>query len=689
MKYTTREYLAVIQVEKNADSIFIENVRHILMKSPSNIIYCEHEGRLVGIISTGDIIRAHRQKADNIKINKKYSYVYFGECMKARSIIKEKRNINALPVIVEEGTLVGDYTRWDDVLWMKCVLNSGGGYKNEKWNNWKIALVSPSDKSIDKIEVYKKFRSLLLKNNTEVYCMDYCNISQYMKMVNWILVIDENEARGLRTLCFIIDTENKDIIRKIKTFKSFMESDNIGNAQCAGQLVDLQRQGVTMMGLTWEGGAYYDNLMNQIKDRYAVIGEVPSNMLPDIFIKDFFDDLYNEEYAHEILNIPYAVENNGGVMYLRDCQSRYYNVANGERWTVGQPRNYERTIYFLGACYIYGHWVEDKNTIESFLQKRLCDLGKAVRVVNLGCTGVASSCQYLARVMADVHLKRGDIIVVGGTLEAGYNIEYCDLCKVLEENKVGPEWMMDYPGHCNHKVNKLYADAIFERLQPAILGKVNGQGTVVELSSDFVKTLYLDCYFSKFKSHNYEKLGSIVMNCNPFTYGHRYLIERALGIVDFLIIFVVEEDLSVFSFVERYAMVCDGTADLKNVMVVPSGPFILSRMSFPEYFIKESSEDIVQHVEQDIKTFAEKIALQLGIRYRFVGEEPEDGVTRQYNQAMKRIFPQYGIQLIEISRKTVNGKYVSASYVRKLMDKNDIAKLADILPETTISLIGN
>ncbi len=127
MKYTTREYLAVIQVEKNADSIFIENVRHILMKFPSNIIYCEHEGRLVGIISTGDIIRAHRQKADNIKINKKYSYVFFGEYMKARSIIKEKRNINALPVIVEEGTLVGDYTRWDDVLWMKCVLNSGGG----------------------------------------------------------------------------------------------------------------------------------------------------------------------------------------------------------------------------------------------------------------------------------------------------------------------------------------------------------------------------------------------------------------------------------------------------------------------------------------------------------------------------------------------------------------------------------
>ena len=63
------------------------------------------------------------------------------------------------------------------------------------------------------------------------------------------------------------------------------------------------------------------------------------------------------------------------------------------------------------------------------------------------------------------------------------------------------------------------------------------------------------------------------MNCNPFTLGHRYLIEQASEKVDHLYVFVVEEDKSFFPFSDRIGLVKKGTADLKNITVKPSGKY--------------------------------------------------------------------------------------------------------------------
>ncbi len=689
MQYTDRAQLTIVQADENAESIFMEECKRILLELPSNTIYFERQGKLIGIISTGDIIRACREKSDCVKINKSFSYIRIRESMKARVTFKEKRNINALPILSDDGVLIGDYTRWDDSLWLEKVLIQGEDSKEEKWTcDRMIALVRPDDRFADRRKLFNKFKNVLSEKKAEVQCIDYTEVFQYLKLADRVLVVDENEARAFGSICNIIGAEMKGYNYKISTYKNFLERIDAGNNQCTVQIANLQNQGVTIMGLLWKETPYYEQLMEKISERFAAIGQSPTNQLSEVYYKDFFADLYAEEYIDEIMKTPFSVENYMGVNYLRDCQSMYYNVKNGERQTIGQPETYEKTIYFLGACYIYGHWVEDRNTIESFLQKRLCDSEKAVRVVNLGCTGMLTCHQCFARIMTGIELKKGDILVIGNASDNIEGVEILDLCEILEKNKVGAEWMTDYPGHCNHKVNKLYADAVYEKLESVISEKPEEQGMKIEKDSNFVKLLYLDRYFSDFNSCDFEQIGSIVMNCNPFTYGHRYLIEKALETVDFLIIFVVEEDLSVFSFVERFAMVCEGVADLKNVMVVPSGPFILSKMSFPEYFIKETSEDISRHVEQDITTFAEVIAPQLGIKYRFVGEEPEDGVTERYNQAMKKILPQYGIKLVEIPRKTINGKYISASFARKYMDENDDAKLAELLPATTRKLMG-
>jgi citrate lyase synthetase len=161
--------------------------------------------------------------------------------------------------------------------------------------------------------------------------------------------------------------------------------------------------------------------------------------------------------------------------------------------------------------------------------------------------------------------------------------------------------------------------------------------------------------------------------------------------VGHLIIFVVEEDKSLFSFQERFAMVREGTRDLENVTVVPSGNFILSQLTFPEYFLKIEDEDMTDNAEYDITLFAEAIAPKLHITFRFVGEEREDEVTAAYNSAMKKILPEHGIQLVEILRKTLEGREntaISASLVRRRLEQESIEELADLLPESTVRVLG-
>lgn len=685
MWYTKRRQLTVIEIDEYTESISMEEIKRILLGRPSNMIYCELQGKLFGIISTGDIYRAYVKRQKSVKINKKFSYINAGEHMKARTIFREKRNINALPVVSEDDILIGDYTRWDDIMLLENMLSIEGGNVGNWDDGQKIMLIQPDDVFTEKQRIFNRFKERLMEQNVEILCVSYSEAIRQSESVDRILVVDENEIRAWGLL-FGMMCGGEGRVPKINTYRNIMYPADFSE-MCIPYFNGLHGQGIHILGLTFDRSTYYEQLEKKIYDKFASIGEMPSDMLKESMYREFFDDLYSEEYANEILEIPFAVENNGGILCLKDCRSRYYNVANGERQTTGQPENYERSIYFFGRCYIYGHWVEDKNTIESFLQQRLCSNGKAVRVVNCGDPGMGRRHGYLVRIMT-TELKKGDIIVIGSPPEGIEGVTYLDLNKTLEKNKVDARYLIDSSVHCNHKVNELYADAIYEALKPVFSERAGEQGTRIKRDNNFIRLLYLDRYFTGFHFYDHKKIGSIVMNCNPFTYGHRFLIEQALKEVDFLIIFVVEEDLSVFSFAERFAMIRGGGKDLNNVMVVPSGPFILSQMSFPEYFIKETSEDIVEHTKQDITTFAEKIAPQLGIRYRFVGEEPEDSVTNQYNLAMKTILPQYGIELIEIPRKTVNGKYISASLVRQYMEENDRDKLVELLPETTRRLIG-
>lgn len=180
-----------------------------------------------------------------------------------------------------------------------------------------------------------------------------------------------------------------------------------------------------------------------------------------------------------------------------------------------------------------------------------------------------------------------------------------------------------------------------------------------------------------------ERCGAIVMNCNPFTLGHRYLIETASAQVEHLYILAVEEDRSVFKFNDRIEMIRRGVADLPNVEVIPSGKFVISSLTFPEYFEKSEKQGEAVDTTTDIEIFCTYIAPALHIKTRFVGEEPLDMVTNQYNMCMKKMLPEYGIDIIEIKRKESGEAPISASRVRKLLAEKKYEEVQTLVPPTT------
>jgi [citrate (pro-3S)-lyase] ligase len=184
---------------------------------------------------------------------------------------------------------------------------------------------------------------------------------------------------------------------------------------------------------------------------------------------------------------------------------------------------------------------------------------------------------------------------------------------------------------------------------------------------------------------------AIVVNCNPFTRGHRYLVEYAAARCELLHIFVVQEDRSTFPFDVRLKLVGRGVADLPNCRVHAGGIYIISSATFPTYFLKKADDAIQMQASLDATLFASRIAPLLAIRTRFVGSEPKCVVTSQYNRILHRILPAAGIELVEIPRCSgPDGDVISASRVRQLLKQGQLDEsLLQLVPESTYQYLAS
>lgn len=688
MKRNLKELL-IYKLEKRTEYISFEKLaKNWKTESVSETIYFVYENVLYGIITLGDLRRANGK---SVRINRAFFKLDSWNIIQAKQFFKQYKNINEIPVISANGNLLGAYSRWDDILFLK----------RQKWTGFLKKRVSDLWQNDDNYYFWgsKIWTRVQLHKNLDFYCdirfLNRQNINN-IKDKNAVIVCgSEDEKRGI--LCLNILLEDK--IREVITFKEIVRNilkEESLQGICKGKIdanidYDLTYILKNLVGVSaytygecMTKSAWNQKYEDAKKERNKRIEEIGFGLFPaEEYQKEFFEDLYSKEYVENIKKMQFVQKIVDGVTFLEDIETPLLNVKDGCRKTFYQPEEYNRTIYFFGPCVTVGWSVEDKYTIESFLQKRI-NLSQGeyhVRVVNCGAWGDTSQ-----RIMSQ-KFKKGDIVIAYIHAEKTCpGIPFINIVDVCEKNNVPIGWTTIGCRHCNHKVNELIADELFKRIESSLMSSFqpNCKESDVQVREyDWITDTYINRYFSDFSPDKDKVIGSIVMNCNPFTLGHRYLIEKALETVDILLVFVVEENKSLFSFEERFFMVKEGTNDLDNVIVFPSGNFILSDYTFPEYFVKTIDTEIEENMEYDIKIFAECIAPKLNITYRFVGEEKSDFVTEKYNRTMERVLNTYDINFVEIPRKQIDGKTISASMVRKYLLNGENEDAYMMCPKST------
>jgi len=182
-------------------------------------------------------------------------------------------------------------------------------------------------------------------------------------------------------------------------------------------------------------------------------------------------------------------------------------------------------------------------------------------------------------------------------------------------------------------------------------------------------------------------VGGLVMNCNPFTLGHEYLVKTAAERCDHIFLLVVEEEKSVFPFDVRLALVKQGTQKFENVTVLPTGPYAVSAATFPSYFSQEETQHARAGASIDATLYAAHIAQVLGVRARFVGTEPYSPVTAIYNEVLRETLQSHNMELHEIPRLEQGGRAISASRVRQALREGDFNALPELVPATTLTFL--
>lgn len=727
--------LAVYDTKEELDSVPFDCLRNLYLDKTSEIIYFTREKILYGIVCTREAISGK----EVITINKSFTAVQEGDIIKAcRTFQARKTRIHKIPIVNEQGELVGDYSCWDDMLYIERNQNRLMQKESVKkvleiYN--KIYVVQPI---AYKISVYMQLTSHLDHFGIEYIPLDKEQIAGKLLENACFIFVDEDERRGTECLfhiepCFY-DIRGKYIYEydmlasgfnnlKFVTYKSLMVQIMYNNQfeklqikkpdNVYSDLVDdkvtfllsaLEKKGVKCFGLyNFEDkdviSDYCMKFQKEVRDRIAKFPRRLKTPWPQQSENpDFFGDLYqNEDYEKEIVQretfLPLTAYE-----YKNGIAGKYCNARNGRRVTCFQPEEYIGTIYTFGRCMMLGVYAEDQNTITSILQKKLMEEGYAYRVENCADM-VRADCSIDERLQEIDKFHANDIIVFfSSPPHRVVNIQGIALEKVYEKHQIPSVWVEDTEyGHCNHKANQIIADEILKMIKPCLINKLEANDIVIndeevqfcirEEMKDYVYHRYIEHYFSSFNGEKYATVGAIVMECDPFSIEHRHWIEWASRQVDFLILFVYERDVLTFSFEERYKMAIEGTRDIDNIMVVPSGPCIISEVTFLEYFYGDKNA-VIYNARYDINVFADYIAKQLHITHRFVGKESERASVKIYNEEMKKILPEKEISCVEMPAMP-QGKDVCAPKVIKYLKNKEYDKAFELLPETTKEHIMN
>ena len=397
-------------------------------------------------------------------------------------------------------------------------------------------------------------------------------------------------------------------------------------------------------------------------------------------------DYYEKLVENGEMDPPYYLDKISNIK-----KTEFHTIVSILGKTLGQKE--KKTIYIVGPCIAGGVVNFENEKLVQILKSKLDNFALPYKV-----KAVAMLYENNYDILRE-EINKNDIVFILN--EILYENEL-DIKTYYNKYDGGKFLYTNVPIHTTVTGNNLVADVLIDKFIKPIYQ--------ASLAEDDDKLLYkgrlqienstreqVKKYIDKIKATRIlpvnATIGSIVMNCNPFTLGHKHLVEYAAKQVDYLYIFVVEEDLSAIPFVDRLFLVHENTKHLSNVIVVPSGDFIISQTTFTNYFSKETTQHKA-NAEEDVRIFGELIAPQLNITKRFVGQEPFDRVTSEYNSLMKSILPEFNVELIEIPRYCLNddpnGNAINATSVRKALIDKDFDFIAKRVPKSVCEyLIAN
>ena len=262
--------------------------------------------------------------------------------------------------------------------------------------------------------------------------------------------------------------------------------------------------------------------------------------------------------------------------------------------------------------------------------------------------------------------------------------------------------MSDHPGRCLKVFTKPEYQPVFESLGFHLLASAplavlleNGRG--------------LEEYCAYLRSQVVPgRCGVVVMNANPFTLGHQYLLASALKQVDHLYVIPVKEDASEFPYTERLAMIKSAVGPTASarpaamptradaVSVLEGSAYIISAATFPTYFLKNLSDAAETQMLLDLDLFRRHIAPALGNPIRFVGSEPLDPLTARYNALMPEaiVIPRLEMAssrpaastsaiAMQTHEDAISTDVISASAVRTFLSAGRFREAAALCPESS------
>ena len=674
MRKRALDELAVYELGSETDFIEFGVIQALFIEKTSDIIYFTVDGTLYGIICMGDIL--HHMKDGMVPIMKRFTYMCEFQDDIARDTFAQKTNIQKIPV-VKEGILIGDYSRWNDnekawIKWVvsqKTIWNRLKKYLKEKMYREVYVLNPVSSKEWIKKVVEEFFLSL----KVNIVTIQKEDVTERIPELDdcLILTVDQDERRGLMCLEPNCASENKkfglasfSMFYKIleqydKMIRTMHYSIVAEGDQTENSFKALQKKGITVVSLY--NGIYNmsDYIKKTVKKQNEYLKEY--QLKSDEFWpvdsgvgKAFFAELLeNEDYVSgfaqkEILN--------GHAKHkqkVSEYSSKYYNVIDGYRKTCYQPETCSAKIYMFGPCVIIGTYLEDKYTIASQLQKRICINGFNYQVINCG------SYDNIFDAMHNIEFYEGDMILIWTGENTFSGIDSVDFRDVWEDNNVPAEWYMGTMSHTNHKMTELAADALYMKIKKYlhkkntnILEEKRKVKIQIENYRDilgtYMRTTYIDRYFSAMEQNSNVVRGCLIVetNVDPTFYVH--ILQDIYTEVDELIVFIPKMNIDVSYSFEEYVLAMSSVDHGSNkIKLIPSERCVPYHNFFPFFYwqVDFSREQALA----DIKIFIQCIAEPLNIKYRFgVQIENRSLLSKQYGEFLSEELSKYGVKYIEL-----------------------------------------